>query len=41
MSFQQFYGLGAQVHPSALAQIPEALYRSADVDRARSISPWA
>ncbi|MDR7131785.1 flavin reductase (DIM6/NTAB) family NADH-FMN oxidoreductase RutF [Algoriphagus sp. 4150] len=27
MSFQQFYGLGKQVHPSALAQIPEHLYR--------------
>jgi flavin reductase (DIM6/NTAB) family NADH-FMN oxidoreductase RutF len=34
MSFQQFYGLGQQVHSSTLAQIPEALYRSADVDRA-------
>ncbi len=27
MSFQQFYGLGQQVHPSALAKIPEYLYR--------------
>ena len=27
MSFQQFYGLGSQVHPSALSQIPEHLYR--------------
>ncbi len=27
MSFQHFYGLGKQVHPSALAQIPEKLYR--------------
>ncbi len=35
MSFQQFYGLGAQLHDSTLAQIPESLYRSADVDRAR------
>ena len=35
MSFQQFYGLGPQVHDSALATIPEALYRSPDVDRAR------
>ncbi|HEY1165943.1 MAG TPA: flavin reductase family protein [Chitinophaga sp.] len=26
MSFQQFYGLGAQVHYSTLAEIPEALY---------------
>lgn len=38
MSFQHFYGLGPQVHASALAQIPEALYRSPDVDRARLIS---
>lgn len=36
MSFQKFYGLGGeQLHPSALAGIPEALYRSPDVDRAR------
>ncbi len=36
MSFQKFYGLGAQVRPSTLAGIPEALYRSPDVDRARA-----
>ncbi|PJJ60355.1 flavin reductase family protein [Hymenobacter chitinivorans] len=35
MSFQHFYGLGPRVHESTLAQIPEALYRSPDVDRAR------
>jgi flavin reductase (DIM6/NTAB) family NADH-FMN oxidoreductase RutF len=35
MSFQKFYGLGRQVHASTLAQIPEAMYRSPDVDRAR------
>ncbi len=35
MSFQQFYGLGPQVHDSALAGIAEHLYRSPDVDRAR------
>ena len=36
MSFQKFYGLGReQLHPSALASIPEAMYRSPDVDRAR------
>lgn len=35
MSFQKFYGLGeGQIHPSALASIPERLYRSPDVDRA-------
>ncbi|QJB35082.1 flavin reductase family protein [Chitinophaga oryzae] len=27
MSFQHFYGLGDKVHPSALAQIPERLYK--------------
>jgi flavin reductase (DIM6/NTAB) family NADH-FMN oxidoreductase RutF len=36
MSFQKFYGLGGQIHPSALASIPEAVYRSPDVDRARA-----
>jgi flavin reductase (DIM6/NTAB) family NADH-FMN oxidoreductase RutF len=36
MSFQQFYGLAAeQVHPSLLGEIPEELYRSPDVDRAK------
>jgi flavin reductase (DIM6/NTAB) family NADH-FMN oxidoreductase RutF len=37
MSFQKFYGLGPEVHASTLAQIPEAMYRSPDVDRARQI----
>jgi flavin reductase (DIM6/NTAB) family NADH-FMN oxidoreductase RutF len=37
MSFQKFYGLGPQVHESTLAQIPEAMYRSPDVDRARLV----
>jgi flavin reductase (DIM6/NTAB) family NADH-FMN oxidoreductase RutF len=41
MSFQKFYGLGPQVHASTLAQIPEAMYRSPDVDRARQIAPQA
>jgi len=40
MSFQKFYGLGReQLHPSALASIPEAMYRSPDVDRARRAVP--
>lgn len=40
MSFQKFYGLGAsQLHPSALSTIPEAAYRSTDVDRAREATP--
>lgn len=37
MSFQKFYGLApAQLHASALAQIPEVMYRSPDVDRSRT-----
>ena len=37
MSFQKFYGLApGPLHDSSLAHIPEALYRSPDVDRARS-----
>lgn len=35
MSFQQFYGLGPQVHPSTLARIPEHLYRGPDIERSR------
>jgi len=36
MSFQKFYGLAdGQVRPSTLSSIPEAAYRSPDVDRAR------
>lgn len=37
MSFQEFYGLGSQLQASTLAQISETLYRSPDVDRARSV----
>lgn len=35
MSFQQFYGLGPQLQASTLAKIPESMYRSPDIDRAR------
>jgi hypothetical protein len=35
MSFQKFYGLGDQVYPSALANIPEALYHSPDLDKVK------
>ena len=35
MSFQKFYGLGPELDASVLARVPEALYRSPDVDRAR------
>jgi flavin reductase (DIM6/NTAB) family NADH-FMN oxidoreductase RutF len=34
-SFQQFYGLASQVHPSRLGEIPEGLYRTPDIDLAR------
>jgi len=37
MSFQEFYGLGPQLQSSTLGQIPELLYRSTDVDRARNV----
>jgi len=37
MSFQKFYGLApGQLHASALGQIPEAMYRTPDVDRGRA-----
>lgn len=37
MSFQKFYSLApGQLQDSTLARIPEALYRSPDVDRARA-----
>lgn len=35
MSFQQFYGLGEQVHTSTLSSISEDLYRSPDIERAK------
>jgi flavin reductase (DIM6/NTAB) family NADH-FMN oxidoreductase RutF len=39
MSFQKFYRLAPeQVHPSTLARVPERLYRSPDVDRARAVA---
>ncbi|MHA6622866.1 flavin reductase family protein [Pseudonocardia sp. DLS-67] len=36
MSFQKLYGLGPQVHPSTLARVPERLYRSPDIEAART-----
>lgn len=35
MSFQQFYGLGDQVHASALAKIPEHLYKTSVAEKRR------
>jgi flavin reductase (DIM6/NTAB) family NADH-FMN oxidoreductase RutF len=38
MSFQKFYGLAdQQAHASRLSQIPEALYKGADLDRSRTM----
>ena len=37
MSFQQFYGLGEQIHDSTLSSITEDLYRSPDIDRAKQV----
>ena len=34
MSFQKFYGLGPELHYSTLAEIPEELYKSPDMERA-------
>ena len=37
MSFQKLYGLAdQQAQPSRLAQVPEALYKSVDIERSRS-----
>lgn len=36
MSFQRFYGLGNEVHYSTLAEIPEVLYKTPDVEKARN-----
>jgi flavin reductase (DIM6/NTAB) family NADH-FMN oxidoreductase RutF len=42
MSFQKFYGLApGELHESTLGQIPEAMYRSPDVDRARTVEVLA
>lgn len=39
MSFAKFYGLmPGELRASTLARLPEALYRSPDVDRARTVS---
>jgi flavin reductase (DIM6/NTAB) family NADH-FMN oxidoreductase RutF len=36
MSFQEFYGLGPKLQDSTLAKIPEVLYRSPDLEKARN-----
>lgn len=36
MCFQKFYGLGEELHYSTLAEIPEELYKSPDMERAEA-----
>jgi hypothetical protein len=38
MSFQRFYGLGPELSESRLAGIPEAMYRTPDIDRASLVT---
>jgi flavin reductase (DIM6/NTAB) family NADH-FMN oxidoreductase RutF len=38
MSFQRFYGLGTEVHPSKLASVPEHLYRTYDTESAKAVT---
>lgn len=38
MSFQRFYGLGPELSESRLAGIPEAMYRTPDIDRAHAVA---
>lgn len=35
MSFQRFYSLGAELHSSTLAEIPEEMYKTPDIEKAR------
>lgn len=37
MSFQKFYSTGDELHHSTLAEIPEELYKTPDIERARQI----
>ncbi|WP_052398186.1 flavin reductase family protein [Streptomyces sp. NRRL F-5123] len=39
MSFQQLYGLGPRLRESALARIPERMYRGPDIERSRLAGP--
>lgn len=38
MSFQEFYGLGEKVHTSTLAEIPEVLYKTSDMEQAATLN---
>ena len=37
MSFQEFYGLGEKAHYSTLAEIPESLYQTKDLEKANAL----
>ena len=39
MNFQKFYSTGDEVHESTLAKIPEELYRTPDIEKARRMQP--
>ena len=36
MSFQKFYGFGKEINYSKLSNIPEALYKTADIEKIRN-----
>jgi len=36
MSFQKFYGLGSELQHSTLSEIPEALYKTPDIEKAKN-----
>lgn len=37
MSFQRFYGLGSELHHSTLSEIPEPLYKTPDIAKAKQL----
>jgi flavin reductase (DIM6/NTAB) family NADH-FMN oxidoreductase RutF len=37
MSFQEFYGLGPKLQESTLAKIPETMYKTPDIEKARKM----
>ncbi len=41
MSFQKFYSLGEQIHPSRLSTVPEILYHSPDMEKTMVIASSA
>ena len=39
MSFQKFYSVGDELQHSILSEIPESLYKTPDMDKARTLQP--